>query len=335
MPKYISIEHGEGGEMTHELIRDLFVKHFGHAEEAKFDAALLDLPGSRIAFTTDTFTVKPPFFSGGNIGKLAVAGTVNDLAVSGAEPLYLSAGFVLEEGLSFDDLEQIVASMAEEASKTGVRIITGDTKVVEKGSVDKIFINTSGVGVVHPGWEPHPEEIAEGDIVIVNGTIGDHGVAILAARGELGVATDLPTDSTSLYPLIRAVRDAGVRVRVMRDPTRGGLATTLVEITEDFGVVVELDQEAIPLKPEVEGACEILGLDPLFLANEGKVIFVVPEIDAEKALSAMRAREEGRDAAIIGRVVGRGEEGKLLLRSPVGSRRRIFRLLGMQLPRIC
>ncbi|RKQ88533.1 hydrogenase expression/formation protein HypE [Brockia lithotrophica] len=335
MARHISIEHGEGGEMTHELIRDLFVKYFGHAEEAKFDAAVLDLPGSRIAFTTDTFTVKPPFFSGGNIGKLAVAGTVNDLAVSGAEPLYLSAGFVLEEGLSFDDLERIVASMAEEASKTGVRIITGDTKVVEKGSADKIFINTSGVGVVHPGWELHPEDIEEGDVVIVNGTIGDHGVAILAARGELGVATDLPTDSTSLYPLIRAVRDAGVRIRVMRDPTRGGLATTLVEITEDFGVIVELDQEAIPLKPEVEGACEILGLDPLFLANEGKVVFIVPEADAEKALAAMRAREEGRDATIIGRVVGRSEEGKLLLRSPVGSRRRIFRLLGMQLPRIC
>jgi len=335
MARHISIEHGEGGEMTHELIRDLFVKYFGHAEEAKFDAAVLDLPGSRIAFTTDTFTVKPPFFSGGNIGKLAVAGTVNDLAVSGAEPLYLSAGFVLEEGLSFGDLERIVASMAEEAAKTGVRIITGDTKVVEKGSVDKLYINTSGVGVVHPGWELHPEEIAEGDVVIVNGTIGDHGVAILAARGELGVATDLPSDSTSLYPLIRAVRDVGARIRVMRDPTRGGLATTLVEITEDFGVIVELDQEAIPLKPEVEGACEILGLDPLFLANEGKVVFIVPEADAEKALAAMREREEGRDAAIIGRVVGRGEEGKLLLRSPVGSRRRVFRLLGMQLPRIC
>ncbi|MBE3551085.1 MAG: hydrogenase expression/formation protein HypE [Brockia lithotrophica] len=335
MPKHISIEHGEGGEMTHELIRDLFVKYFGHADEAKFDAAVLDLPGSRIAFTTDTFTVKPPFFSGGNIGKLAVAGTVNDLAVSGAEPLYLSAGFVLEEGLSFDDLERIVASMAEEASKTGVRIITGDTKVVEKGSADRIYINTSGVGVVHSGWELQPEEIAVGDVIIVNGTIGDHGVAILAARGELGVATDLPTDSTSLYPLIRAVRDAGVRIRAMRDPTRGGLATTLVEIAEDFGVVVELDQEAIPLKPEVEGACEILGLDPLFLANEGKVVFIVPEADAEKALAVMRSREEGREAAIIGRVVGRGEEGKLLLRSPLGSRRRVFRLLGMQLPRIC
>ncbi|MBT9252788.1 MAG: hydrogenase expression/formation protein HypE, partial [Brockia lithotrophica] len=218
---------------------------------------------------------------------------------------------------------------------TGVRIITGDTKVVEKGSAAKIYINTSGVGVVHPGWELHPEEIAEGDVVLVNGTIGDHAVAILAARGELGVATDLPTDSTSLYPLIRAVRDAGVRIRVMRDPTRGGLATTLVEIAEDFGVIVELDQEAIPLKPEVEGACEILGLDPLFLANEGKVVFIVPEADAEKALAVMRAREEGRDAVIIGRVVGRGEEGKLLLRSPVGSRRRVFRLLGMQLPRIC
>lgn len=334
MKERISLEHGEGGELTHRLIRDLFVQYFGHTDQAKLDAALILLPPGRIAFTTDTFVVKPPFFQGGNIGKIAIAGTVNDLAVSGATPYYLTCGFIIEEGFLYEDLRTIVATMAEEAKKSNLRIIGGDTKVVERGSADGIFINTTGIGVIPEGRELHPEEMAEGDAVIISGTVGDHGVAILAARGELGIETAMNSDSTSLYPLIAHVRSKTDGIRMMRDPTRGGLATTLVEICEDFQVTIEIEENLIPVKPEVTGACDILGLDPLYLANEGKVILIVAREEEEKVLQALHEREEGKDAAIIGRVKNR-TEGKLFLRMPIGSTRRLYRLSGMQLPRIC
>ncbi len=334
MKERISLEHGEGGELTHRLIRELFVEHFGHHDQARLDAALLTLPAGKIAYTTDTFVVSPPFFQGGNIGKIAVAGTVNDLAVSGAHPLYITCGYIIEEGFPLDALRTIVETMAEEAKKSGVRIVGGDTKVVEKGSADGIFINTAGIGVIPPGEELHPEEMEEGDAVIVSGTVGDHGVAILAARGELGITTEMKSDCTSLYPLISKVRKASQGIRMMRDPTRGGLATTLVEICEDFHVTMEIEENAIPVKREVSGACDILGLDPLYLANEGKVILIVRKGEEEKVLQALRETEEGREAALIGRVTRRGE-GKLFLRMPLGSTRRIYRLSGMQLPRIC
>lgn len=334
MKERISLEHGEGGELTHRLIRDLFVQHFNHPDEAKLDAALISLPPGKVAFTTDTFVVKPPFFNGGNIGKIAIAGTVNDLAVSGAIPYYLTCGLIIEEGFPYDDLRTIVQTMAEEAKKSNIRIIGGDTKVVEKGSADGIFINTTGIGVIPEGKALHPEEIAEGDAVILSGTVGDHGVAILAARGELGIETAMESDCTSLYPLIAHVRRQTDGIRMMRDPTRGGLATTLVEICEDFSVTMEIEEKLIPIKSEVEGACDILGLDPLYLANEGKVILIVKQEEEEKVLQALREREEGKEAVLIGRVKSRAE-GKLFLRMPIGSTRRLYRLTGMQLPRIC
>ena len=330
----VSLEHGEGGELSHKLLGEVFVSRFGHAEESKWDAARLAVPEGRIALTTDTFTLQPLFVNGCNIGKLAVAGTVNDLTVSGAVPRYLTAGFVIEEGFPVRDLMTIVDAMAAEAQKSGVRIVAGDTKIIKRGTIGGVIINTAGVGVIPPEFDLHPEAMQEGDAVIVSGPIGDHAVAVLAARGELGVMTDLPSDCTSLYSMIREVRERGAEVRFMRDPTRGGLATTLVEIAEDFGAVIEIEQEVIPIRPEVEGVCELLGYDPLYFASEGRAVLIVAESDAPRVLHVLRETEEGKEAAVIGRVVGRGE-GKVLLKSALGSRRRVLRLQGMQLPRIC
>lgn len=334
MNERISLAHGDGGELAHKLIGDVFVRAFGHEEESRFDAALFNVPSGKIALTTDSFVVKPVFFPGGNIGKLAVAGTVNDLAVSGAVPLYLTAGFIIEEGFKIKELREIVESMAKEAKKVNVRIIAGDTKVVEKGSIDGIYINTSGVGVVEANNVLQPDEMEPGDSIIVNGTIGDHGIAILAARGELGINTNLPSDCAALNGLIKEVLNEVGGVRIMRDPTRGGLATTLVEIAEDFQATLEIDDERIPIRQEVRGACDILGYDPLYLANEGKVIFIVKKDQEEEVLNILKAHKLGENAAVIGRVVNR-EKGRLLLKTALGTTRRLNRLSGMMLPRIC
>lgn len=335
MAERISLAHGDGGELAHRLITEVFVRAFGHSEEARFDAALCSVPAGKIAVTTDSFVVKPAFFSGGNIGKLAVAGTVNDLAVSGAVPLYLTAGFMVEEGFKIKELKEIVQTMAAEAEKANVRIIAGDTKVVEKGSIDGIYINTTGVGYYKDGKIPiSPAAMEPGDSIIVNGTIGDHGVAILAARGELGITTDLPSDCAALNGLIQHVLSETDGVRIMRDPTRGGLATTLVEIAEDFKATLEIEEELVPVRPEVQGACDILGYDPLYLANEGKVVFIVKKEEEERVLQLLKEHELGKNAAVIGRVVGR-EKGRLHLKTSLGSTRRLYRLSGMMLPRIC
>lgn len=330
----ISLAHGDGGELAHRLIQDVFVEAFGHNEFARFDAAIFPVSSGRIAVTTDSFVVNPLFFPGGNIGKLAVAGTVNDLAVSGVSPQYLTSAFIIEEGFSIQQLKEIVHSMAEEARKANVRIIAGDTKVVERGSMDGLYINTTGVGFVDEKKIAIPEAIMEGDSIIINGTIGDHGIAIVSARGELGIKTTIDSDCASLNGLINSVIENVDGVRIMRDPTRGGLATTLVEIAEDFSVTMEIEEELLPIRNEVKGVCEILGYDPLYLANEGKVIFIVQKEDEGKVMELLKQHELGKDAKVIGRITSK-EKGRLLLRTGLGSTRRLNRLAGMMLPRIC
>jgi hydrogenase expression/formation protein HypE len=327
----ITLAHGDGGELAHQLIQQVFVSYFHNDAYAKFDSALFHIESGPIAMTTDSFVVKPIFFPGGNIGKLSVAGTVNDLAVSGAIPKMMTCSFIIEEGFPLKDLKQIVHSMAEEAKKANVQIIAGDTKVVERGSADGIYINTTGLGIVP---QPLTASIQEGDSVIISGSIGDHGIAILAARGELGLMTHLESDCATLYPMISAAMEVSKNIRIMRDPTRGGLATSLVEICEDFQVTIELEEEAIPLKREVQGACELLGFDPLYLANEGKVVLIVAKEDEQNVLDAIRSFPEGKDAAVIG-TVRSTEKGQLLLRTPLGTTRRLYRLSGLLLPRIC
>lgn len=331
MEKTISLAHGDGGELSHHLIQEVFVKAFGHNEQAKFDAAVLSMQQGKIAVSTDSFVVKPLFFPGGSIGKLAVAGTVNDLAVSGAKPLYLTCGFIIEEGFPIKDLKTIVQNMADEANKAGVVLVSGDTKVVERGSCDGVFINTTGIGIINEEIVP---SFKNGDAVILSGTIGDHGIAILSARGELGINSPVQSDCASLNHMLEKATDASKQVRIMRDPTRGGLTSTLVEIAEDFGVTITLEEELLPLKDEVHGACDLLGYDPMFLANEGKAIIIVADEDKEKVLEAIRQTPEGKDATCIGKVTDI-EKGQLLLETPLGVKRMLHRLSGIMLPRIC
>lgn len=335
MSDRISLAHGDGGELAHQLIQDIFVKNFGHTKEAQLDAAMLSLSTNEIAFTTDSFVVKPIFFPGGNIGKLAVAGTVNDLAVTGAKPKFLTASFIIEEGFLIHDLKIIVESMYKEAEKAGVKIVAGDTKVVERGSADGLYINTTGIGIFESEERRmRPENIEVGDSVIISGTIGDHGIAILTARGELGIKSDLPSDCATLNRMIADVLSVSDHVKMMRDPTRGGLATTLVEICEDFKVTMEIEESYIPVKDQVHGASDILGFDPLYLANEGKIIFIVAKEDEANIIKALQQHEEGKDARVIGSVTSK-DKGQLFITTPIGSKRRLNRLAGMLLPRIC
>ncbi|MDQ0246809.1 hydrogenase expression/formation protein HypE [Bacillus fengqiuensis] len=336
MVQRISLAHGEGGELTRQLIQDVFIQSFGHTEQAKFDSAILDGQLQTIAITTDSYVVKPIFFSGGNIGKLAVTGTVNDLAVSGAVPQAITAGFIIEEGFPLLDLKKVVQTMAAEAEKAGVKIIAGDTKVVEKGSADGLFINTTGLGTIGEKHQLKPETIDEGDAVIISGTIGDHGIAILSARQELGLLTDVKSDCASLNHLIQELMERVEGIRIMRDPTRGGLATTLVELCEDFHFTAELEEASIPIRNEVQGACDILGFDPLYLANEGKVVMIVDSNQQQKALDILNEHRLGMDARVIGRITSCDQHsGKLLLKTHIGTTRRLHRLSGMLLPRIC
>ena len=330
----VQMAHGAGGRLSQELTARVFMPHLGNPvldqldDQARFEAE----PG-RIGFTTDTYVVSPIFFPGGNIGDLAVNGTVNDLAVGGAVPRYLSAGFVLEEGLPLADLERIVASMAEAARKAGVVIACGDTKVVQKGQCDRIFINTSGVGFISPGRDVSCRNLRPGDAVILSGTIGDHGMAILTTREGLSFQSRITSDSAALNGMIADLL-AAANVHAMRDPTRGGVAATLNELASSSSVGIELDEAAIPVREEVRGAAELLGIDPLTVANEGKVLIVVPAAEAEAALAAMRAHEHGKEAAIIGKVKEE-HPGMVVMRTPFGSRRIVEMPLGEQLPRIC
>ncbi|USK57393.1 hydrogenase expression/formation protein HypE [Cytobacillus solani] len=333
----ISLAHGEGGELTHQLIQEIFIQSFGHLEQTQFDSAILTIPSQTIAVTTDSFVVKPIFFPGGNIGKLAITGTVNDLAVSGAIPHVITAGFMIEEGFSIKSLKEIVNTMAGEAERAGVNIIAGDTKVVEKGSVDGLFINTTGIGVMQE--QQHrlkPEMVQEGDCVIISGTIGDHGVAILSARQELGLLTNVRSDCALLNHPVHELLEEIKGIRIMRDPTRGGLATTLVELCEDFHFTMEIDEASIPVRRDVQGVCDILGYDPLYLANEGKVVIIVDSNDKQKALDILKDHEVGKNASVIGQITSsHGQSGKLFLKTTVGTTRRLNRLSGQLLPRIC
>ncbi len=333
----ILLAHGSGGQLTHNLIKQVFVKHLANPVLNQLDdAAVVKLPneGRRLAFTTDSYVVQPIFFPGGDIGKLAVCGTVNDLATSGARPLYLSASFIIEEGLSLDDLERIVVSMRQAVDEAGVEIIAGDTKVVNKGSADGIFINTTGVGIVPEQTEISGSNARPGDKVIVSGTIGDHGIAIMSHREGLEFSTPLRSDCAPLNKLVTAMLEASREIHCLRDPTRGGLATTLNEFAAQSNVGILIHEDRIPIHNAVRGACEMLGLDPLHVANEGKLVAVVGKADAEKVLACMKGHTYGAEAAIIGEV--RAEHpGRVVMRTLLGTSRLVDMLVGDLLPRIC
>lgn len=331
----ITMAHGSGGRLSHQLIEKMFRPVFSTRElDAGHDGAVFPAGSGELAFTTDSFVVKPVFFPGGNIGDLAVNGTVNDLACCGARPEYLSVGMILEEGLPMEELWQIVLSMKEAADRAGIRIVTGDTKVVDRGSGDRIFINTTGVGRVREGVRIDPSNCSPGDVVILSGTIGDHGVAIMSAREGLQFETAIESDSAPLNGLVEAILDATGEVSVLRDPTRGGIATTLNEISLAAGVGIVLQEKSIPVREPVRGACEILGLDPLYIANEGKLLVIVPQNVTEQVLNAMKRHPMGSQSAIIGEVTGE-HKGIVRMITSIGSSRIIDMLTGEQLPRIC
>jgi hydrogenase expression/formation protein HypE len=337
----ILLGHGSGGWLTADLIQHLFVPAFGNdVLNALEDQAILRLDlgdgvkAARLAFTTDSFVVRPLFFPGGDIGRLAVHGTVNDLAVGGARPLFLSAAFILEEGLALADLKRIVASMRAACDEAGVALVTGDTKVVDQGKGDQVFITTSGIGLVPEGRSLSISAARPGDCIVVSGTIGDHGIAIMSVREGIEFETVLESDSAPLTDLVQTMLAACPRIRAMRDPTRGGVSSALNELAAASRVGVTIHEAALPIRAEVRGACELLGLDPLYVANEGKLIAVVPSEDADRLLEAMRSHSLGRDAAIIGEVVAE-HPGMVTLRSVVGGERVVTMLAGEQLPRIC
>lgn len=330
----VILGHGSGGTLSRDLLRRLFLPDFGTAAPRSLDdSAVVEMNGARFALTTDSHVVSPLFFPGGDIGRLAICGTVNDLAMVGAKPIALTCGFVLEEGLPFETLQRVVASMQAAAKEAGVYIAAGDTKVVQKGGADKLFINTSGVGMIADGVNISGANAKEGDVIIVSGTIGDHGIAVLSAREDLGFETALESDVAPLNHLLEAMLAAG-DIHVLRDPTRGGLATSLVEISEQSNVTIEIEEEKLPSKPAVKAACEMLGFDPLFVANEGKLVAFVKDDDAERVLSAMRRTKYGEDAAIIGRVIGTGKS-QVRLKTAIGGTRLVDMLPGEMLPRIC
>ena len=340
----ILLAHGSGGKLSHDLVATLFLRCFGNPTLLQLDdSAVMTFPapesesqGSRLAFTTDSYVVSPLFFPGGDIGKLAVCGTVNDLSMSGARPLWLSAGFIVEEGLPLADLERIVASMAATAKRAGVQIVTGDTKVVGRGSADKLFINTAGVGLVPPGVIIAGDRAQPGDLILLSGSIGDHGMTIMTQREGLQFDSPLESDCAPLNGLVSSLMAAlpPGTLHCLRDPTRGGLATALNELAARSGVGIEIDESDLPVREAVRGACELLGLDPLYVANEGKLVAIVAPEATEAALAALRAHEYGRDAVPIGRVT-EVHPGRVVLHTSLGARRVVDMLMGEQLPRIC
>lgn len=331
----IVLGHGSGGRLTADLIRHLFVPLFDNpALSALNDQAVLEINGARLAFTTDSFVISPLFFPGGDIGSLAVHGTINDLAVSGAQPLYLSAGFILEEGLPMDDLGRIVTSMADACRATGVQLVTGDTKVVNKGKGDGVFINTAGIGLVPAGVHIAADRARPGDVILVSGTIGDHGMAIMSVREGLNFETTLVSDSAPLHTLVAAMLQVTPDIHCLRDATRGGVAAVLNELAGQSRVGFAIEEAAIPVQPAVMAACEMLGMDPLYVANEGKLVAVVPREHAEALLEAMRRHPLGAQAAIIGEVVAE-HPGLVVARTAIGGRRVVDLPLGEILPRIC
>jgi hydrogenase expression/formation protein HypE len=333
--KNVLLAHGGGGKLTQQLIQKMFASRFRNEFlDQSHDGAILPLNGTRFAFTTDSYVIKPIFFPGGDIGTLAVNGTVNDLAMCGAKPLYLSVAFVIEEGLSMDELWRVVNSMQRAAEQAGAMLVTGDTKVVDRGKGDKIFITTAGIGTVENGIDINPKNAQAGDTIIVSGNIGVHGIAIMSVREGLEFETKVESDCAPLNGLVHTMFEASRQIHVLRDPTRGGVASALNEIAETSGVGMLIEEEKIPIDDSVSGACEILGFDPLYVANEGKLIAVVSPDDAGKILAAMRSHPLGKNSAIIGSVTS-DHPKTVLMKSRIGGTRVVDMLSGEQLPRIC
>jgi len=332
----VLLGHGSGGKLSAELIQSIFLPAFRSAALEKLDdQAIVSINGTRLAITTDSFVVKPLFFPGGDIGSLAVHGTVNDLAMGGARPLFLSVAFIIEEGLSMGVLRRVVISLRDAAHNAGVEVVTGDTKVVEKGSGDQVFINTTGIGLVRPGLKLSSDRACPGDAIVVSGFLGDHGIAILSERQGLEFECPVVSDSAALHGLVAEMLDVGGEsIHCMRDPTRGGLSSALNEIAHRSGVSMQLDEPKIPVREAVRGACEMLGLDPLYVANEGKLIAIVNNSEAEKVLEAMRRHPLARDAQMIGRVT-KQDSAPVTIRTAYGTNRIVDMLSGDQLPRIC
>lgn len=337
---HITLAHGSGGKAMRDLIDDIFINNFDNPilaqleDQASFNLSSLMQQGDRLAFTTDSYVVDPLFFPGSDIGELAINGTINDLAVSGAKPLYLTCSVILEEGLPVETLRRVAKSMKLAANQAGVQIVTGDTKVVHRGAVDKLFINTAGIGIIPTGINISAHNIQPTDVVIINGELGNHGTAILIARGELALETDIESDCQPLHSLVESILKACPNIHAMRDATRGGLATVLNEFALSSNVGIRIYEQSIPVREEVNGVCEILGLDPLYLANEGKLVVVVPGEDAESVLAAMKSHPAGKDACIIGEVIS-SPPGIVLLKTAFNAERIVDMLIGDQLPRIC
>jgi len=333
--KSVLLAHGGGGRLTQQLIQKMFLPRFRNPElEQLHDGAILAIPGQRLAFSTDSYVVQPLFFPGGNIGDLAVNGTVNDLAMCGSRPLYLSAGFIIEEGLPMDDLWKVVISMQEAAERAGVAVVTGDTKVVDRGKGDGLFINTSGIGVIPEGVDIRPSNAAPGDKIIVSGQLAVHGIAIMSVREGLEFETRIISDTAPLHGLVDAMIAASSRIHVLRDPTRGGVASVLNEIADAASVGITIQEDRVPISQEVQGACEILGLDPLYVANEGKLLAFVPPDACDEVLAAMRKHPLGASATVIGEVTS-SHPGVVVMTSSIGGTRVVDMLSGEQLPRIC
>lgn len=331
----IVMGHGGGGKMSADLVRHLFLPAFRNDALLRLgDGAVFELGGLRLALSTDSYVVRPLFFPGGNIGELAVNGTVNDLAMMGATPMFLSAGFIVEEGLPMETLGAIVASMAEAARRAGVQLVTGDTKVVDRGHGDGLYINTSGIGLVPEGLEIGPERAQPGDAVLLSGTIGDHGMAVMSVREGLAFEAPIRSDTAALNGLVAAMLAVTSDLHVLRDPTRGGVASSLNEIAESSRVGIVLDERTIPVQPAVASACEMLGMDPLYVANEGKLIAIVPPGQAEAILTAMRSHPLGKNAALIGQVIA-SHPGRVVARTGIGGTRIVDMQIGEPLPRIC
>jgi hydrogenase expression/formation protein HypE len=333
--KEIVLAHGSGGKLSHQLIDKMVLPQFrNELLEPLHDGAVFSLNGARVAFSTDSFVVSPIFFPGGDIGNLAVHGTVNDLAMCGAQPLYLSASFILEEGLPMEDFWRVVQSMRTAADAAGVKLVTGDTKVVDRGKADKIFINTSGIGVVPVGVDIHPKRAQIGDKIIISGPIAVHGIAIMSVREGLEFETEIASDTAPLHKLVGAMIGAKIDVHVLRDPTRGGVTSALTEIAQTAKVGMLLNEASVPISEEVKGACEILGLDPLYVANEGKLLAIVAAGDVDPVLHALQSHALGKDAAVIGEVTSE-HPGMVMMKTRVGGTRVVDMLSGEQLPRIC
>lgn len=332
----ITLAHGSGGKTTNKLIDKLFYKYFNNELlSQKNDSTVLPFINGKIAMSTDSFVINPIFFEGGDIGKLSICGTVNDICMSGAKPLYISVGFIIEEGLSINDLEKIVQSMAKTANEAGVKIVTGDTKVVERGSCDKIYINTTGIGIIEEDNKYlSGDKVKPGDKIIISGTLGDHGMCIMNKRENLGFESNIKSDCCLLNELIKDILSASKNVRVLRDPTRGGLATTLNEIIEHSNVSMEIQEDDIPVKEEVAAMCDILGMDPLFIANEGKLVVIVDKNDADNVLSIMKKNPVGEGSVLLGEVINDGKN-KLYLKTNIGGKRIINMPEGEILVRIC